>query len=50
MLGVNRKTVMRVHQVFAETGSVSDRPRTGRKRKLTEVQSDAIVDYAKKVN
>jgi hypothetical protein len=49
LLGIDRRTVARIHLQFATTGNVDDKLRSGRKRKLTEEQETNIVQYAKKV-
>lgn len=48
IVGVDRRTVSRVHETFVKTDNVKDRPRTGRKRKLSDAQITAIVEYAKR--
>jgi transposase len=42
------KTVKAVLQKYKETGSIKDRPRSGRKRKFTEAEAKKMVKQAKK--
>jgi hypothetical protein len=50
LLNINRNTVSRIVDQFAKTASVDDKPRSGRKRKITEEQEENIVEWAKKVH
>jgi len=47
-LGVTERTVSKILMKETETGTVHDRPRSGRKRKITEKEEKKIIRSAKK--